>query len=480
MFVEARRPPAVRRWPRAPWLVVATVCIGAFMGQLDASIVTLAVPRIRTDLHASLSSVEWVALSYLLVLVATVSAVGRASDMFGRKLFYTYGFVVFTVASLACGLAPNLGWLIVGRIVQALGAAMLQANSVALIRTNVPPERLGRAIGIQGAAQAVGLAMGPAVGGLLIAAGGWRWVFFVNVPAGVLGVLLGWLLLPRTRSHAPRTSFDWPGLLLLFPAVASMLWGLSRAADGRVLDAAVLAPVGVAAVLLVLFGRAQRRSAAPLIDPALFAQKAFTAGIASGLLGYLVLFGALFVTPLYLEAGPGMSPGRAGLLLCVLPLMLGSAAPLGGRIADRVGARLPTVGGLLIAAAGAALLTFGAASVTAISFALVVLGLGLGLFIPANNAAVAGTGPPQHAGMVSGVLNMSRGIGTSLGVAVIGAAYALGLGRPGHPEARALHGLHVAALVLTAAALSGAALAAGVSAADVRGRRASSSGQRQE
>jgi EmrB/QacA subfamily drug resistance transporter len=459
--VEPRRPHAVRGWSGAPWLVVATVCIGAFMGQLDASIVTLAVPSIRGDLHVSLSSVEWVALSYLLVLVATVSAVGRMSDMFGRKLFYFYGFVVFTVASLGCGLAPSLGWLLGCRVVQAVGAAMLQANSVALIRTNISADKLGRAIGIQGAAQAIGLALGPAVGGLLIGLAGWRWVFFVNVPAGLFGLVLGWLLLPRTRSHAPRARLDWPGLLLLFPAVAALLWGLSRAADGRVLSVAVLAPVALGVVLLALFVRAERRSAAPLIEPALFAQRSFTTGVTSGLLAYLVLFGALFVTPLYLEAGAGISPAHAGLVLCVLPLMLGMVAPLAGHAADRIGSRLPTVAGLSIAATGAVLLLLGPATVTGISVALGVLGLGLGLFIPANNATVAGSGTAQQAGMVSGVLNMTRGVGTSLGVAVIGTAYALGLGVPAHPGAApAERGLHAAALVLIVVALSGSAVAA--------------------
>ncbi|MBU4465903.1 MAG: MFS transporter, partial [Actinobacteria bacterium] len=165
---EAPRPASIRDSPRAPWLIVITVCVGAFMGQLDASIVTVAIPAMRSDLHASIDEVEWVALVYLLVLVGTIAAVGRISDMFGRKLLYIYGFILFTVSSLACGLSPTIEWLLLSRAFQAVGAAMLQANSVALIRTNVPKTSLGRAIGLQGAAQAIGLALGPSVGGLLV------------------------------------------------------------------------------------------------------------------------------------------------------------------------------------------------------------------------------------------------------------------------------------------------------------------------
>src|SRR5471030_216616 len=192
LVVEPRRPVAVRNWPRAPWLVVVTVRIGAFLGQLDASIVTLALPTLQQHFHTSLASVEWVALSYLLVLVVSVTAVGRLADMIGRKLLYTYGFAIFTLASVGCGFSPSLGVLIGFRVVQALGAAMLQANSVALIATAIPTASLGRAIGIQGAAQATGLALGPTVGGLLIGVAGWRSIFFINVPVGIVGLVLGW------------------------------------------------------------------------------------------------------------------------------------------------------------------------------------------------------------------------------------------------------------------------------------------------
>jgi MFS family permease len=182
----------VRESPHAHWYVVGAVCIGAFMGQLDASIVRLALPGIGRDFHASGGAVEWVALAYLLVLVATVAAVGRIADAVGRKLLYVYGFGVFTAGSVLCSLAPPLPVLIAARVLQAIGAAMLQANSVAPIAEAMPASLLGRGIGVQGGAQALGLALGPAVGGLLLAIGGWRLILLVNLPAGAIGLALGW------------------------------------------------------------------------------------------------------------------------------------------------------------------------------------------------------------------------------------------------------------------------------------------------
>jgi MFS family permease len=203
LLVEPRRPQGIRERPNAPWLAVAAVCVGAFMGQLDASIVTVALPTLQRTFDASVGAVTWVGLSYLLVLVATVTAVGRFADMWGRKLLYVYGFVIFALASALCGLAPDLAALCGFRALQAVGAAMLQANSLAIIVLVVPGRSLGKAIGIQGTAQALGLALGPSIGGLLLAAGGWRLIFFVNVLVG--------LVVPSPRSswcHGVGTC--WP------------------------------------------------------------------------------------------------------------------------------------------------------------------------------------------------------------------------------------------------------------------------------
>jgi EmrB/QacA subfamily drug resistance transporter len=461
-LVERRRPPVIAANPNSHWLVVATVCVGAFMGQLDASIVVLALPSLQASFHSSLGSVEWVSLAYLLVLVATVTAVGRFADMAGRKLLYIYGFGVFVIGSALCALAPNLPFLDAFRVIQGFGAAMLQANSVALIVQAVPPAKLGRSIGIQGAAQALGLALGPAVGGLLLELGGWRLIFLVNIPAGIVGIALGWFLLPRSRHLSERQPIDFWGIGTFVVAVTGLMLAVSFGNEAGWASPQILAYLVVTAVFGTVFIRHELHDPAPMMRLAVFKVAAFSAGISSGLLSYLCLFGVLFVLPFYLEFSGHLQPGAAGLQLLVLPLALGVTAPLTGILADRVGARSLTVGGMIVV--GIALLAM-AAHPPASGLLLVELaaaGIGLGMFTPPNNAAIMGAAPRQQAGMASGILNMTRGLGTSMGVALTALVFGLAAGtsaaRAMAPGA-ATRGLVAAALFLAITAFLAAALA---------------------
>lgn len=465
LFTEPPRPGKVRRSVWAPWLAVGTVCIGAFMGQLDASIVTVALPSIARAFNTGLGAVEWVVLAYVLVLVGAVAPVGRLADSMGRKLLYTYGFLVFAGASAGCAFAPSLGVLVLFRVVQGVGAVMLQANSVALIREAAPPGRLGAAIGVQGAAQAVGLAAGPSVGGLLVAAGGWPLIFLINVPVGAVGLVLAWLMLPRSRHLARASDIDVRGTAFLAGAAACLLAALSLAVQRGVAAVAVAG----AAVGAVLFGSAavvrQRQRRGAVIDDALLHQPDFVLGCASALCAYGALFGALVVVPFFLEGGLGVSTAQVGLRLTVLPVALAVVAPLAGRLADRAGVRLPTVAGMAVAVLGFALLA--ADPVGALMPALALAGAGLGLYIPANNAGVMGAAPPGHAGSAGGLLNMARGLGTALGVAIAGLVYASVAGSAAHTGVAADHA--IAGLRATAIALALAAAAAGALAALRRG-----------
>ncbi len=323
LLAERPRPSTIRTGRAAPWLAVGTVCFGAFMGQLDASIVTLAFPALQRQFAASLAAVQWVSLAYLVTLVALLIPAGRIADAAGRKLVYLYGFVVFTAASAACGLAPTLGALVGFRAVQAVGAAMLQANSIALVTTSVPrPQaRLRAALGMQAGAQALGLALGPTLGGLLVATAGWRWVFAINVPVGLVAVVAGHYLLPRTRERNPLGELDWPGLALLATPAAAGLLAVS-AASGLPLPAwAVLA---LAAVTV--------GAAAGLVARGLLGHGGVGVGLVGALGGYLVLFGPLVLVPVVL-AGRGVAVQHAGLALSALPAGFALAATIGGRCA---------------------------------------------------------------------------------------------------------------------------------------------------
>jgi EmrB/QacA subfamily drug resistance transporter len=456
LLVETRRPRAVAAHRNAAWFVVASVCVGAFMGQLDASIVTLAFPTLQRQFDAPLGSVTWVGLTYLLVLVASVAAVGRLADMIGRKLLYTYGFAVFIAGSALCGLAPGLLALDGARALQAVGAAMLQANSVAIIALAVPSRSLGRAIGVQGAAQAVGLALGPAVGGLLLAAGGWRLLFFINVPFGIIGLVAGLLFIPRSRELAARVRFDWPGLLLFVPAVVSVMAAVSLGNHVGWTSALILGAGLLGVLLTVAFVMHERRTPAPMLDTRLFKHVPFSAGISSGLLSYLVMFGVLLVVPIFLDRALHLGAGRTGLELAVMPVTLAVAAPFAGRLADRIGARPLTVTGMLLVAVTLATLAVGQPGQVRLVASLALVGAGLGLFTPSNNAAIMASAPRREAGVASGVLNMTRGMGTALGLALTGMVYGLAATATGGLDLAAAFLATVAGLAVLIASLRGA------------------------
>ncbi|MHB8593874.1 MAG: DHA2 family efflux MFS transporter permease subunit [Acidimicrobiales bacterium] len=459
LLVEPPRPAAVRDRPSAFWLVVATVCIGAFMNQLDASIVTVAFPTLQRQFHVTIGAVTWVGLTYLLTLVGLITAVGRVADMVGRKLLYIYGFLVFIVGSALCGLAPTLGALDVFRVLQGIGAAMIQANSVAIIVLAVPAGKLGRAIGIQGAAQALGLAMGPTLGGLLIALGGWRLIFFVNVPAGLIGTALGWFLIPRSRHLQARVAFDWIGLVLFVPAVVALLAAVSFGDRLGWTSSAILVLFTAAAVLVTGFIWRERHARFPMLDLSLFRRVPFTAGISSGLLSYLVLFGVLFVVPFYLERALHQSPGAAGLELAAMPIALGVVAPVAGRSAERLGARPLTVAGMALAAAMMAMLFAVHGAIWPVVAELAGVGVALGLFTPPNNAAIMGSVPKQQTGVASGVLNMTRGMGTAMGLAFTGLVFALVAGSAPASAALASRGFEACVVFLGAISLLAMAIA---------------------
>ncbi len=459
LLVEPRRPQVIRDRPNAPWFAVAAVCVGAFMGQLDASIVTVALPTLQRTFNASVGAVTWVGLSYLLVLVASVIAVGRFADMWGRKLLYVYGFLVFVIASALCGLAPNLGALCGFRALQALGAAMLQANSLAIIVLVVPGRALGKAIGLQGAAQALGLALGPTVGGLLLAAGGWRLIFFVNIPFGLFGAVAAILLVPRSRNLLARVRFDWAGLALFFPAVVALLSAISFGAQLGWGSASIVTLFVVAVVLGVLFVWHERRDRDPMLDLRLFRSAQFTTGIASGMGSYLVMFGVLLLVPFYLERALGLGTARSGLELMAMPLAFGIVAPLAGRLADRTGARPLTVTGMTLVAFGLVAMAALRPSTGWFLALLALVGVGMGLFTSPNNASIMGAAPGQQAGMASGVLNTTRGMGTALGLAVTGSIFVVAGGDAGSAS-RAQHAFSVTAYVLAAIAAAAGVVSA--------------------
>jgi MFS family permease len=357
-----------------------------------------------------------VSLSYVLTLVALVVPIGAWADAVGRKSLYIAGFLVFSLASAACAFAPDLVVLCGFRVVQAVGAALMQANSVALIAAIAPRARLGRMVGMQAAAQAIGLAAGPALGGLLLSAGSWRLLFLVNVPAGVIGLATAATLLPRSRDLAPVRRIDPRGIALFVPVVGLGLLAMSLASlPGRAWTA------GLAAASAVVLGAVavshQRRSAAPLVQRVVFAAPGLRRGLVAALSGYAMLFGALVVMPLFLTRVHHLGPATVGLLVASLPVGIGVAAPIAGRLADRAPAQVARVG-LLVTIAALTAMAGLRPSGAPLTLLLALVGLGIGSFTPANNRSLMLAAPPGTSGAVAGLLNMTRGLGTAAGTAI--------------------------------------------------------------
>lgn len=449
---ERPRPDRVREHPRAWWLAVATVCFGAFMGQLDASVVTLTYGSLGAEFGTSLAAVEWVSLAYLLTLAALLIPVGRFADARGRKLLYLHGFGVFVVASAACGLAPSLGTLIAFRVAQAAGAAMMQANSVALVVTSAPAGRTRGALGVQAAAQALGLALGPTVGGALVSTLGWRWVFGINVPIGIVALVAGHYLLPRTRERNQARELDRAGAVLLTVATTAGLLGVSAASGLPVPGWGVAALFAVAVAGGWAFTARQRRAPSPLLDLDLLRVRAVSAGLAGALGAYLVLFGPLVLVPIVLT-GRGSSELLAGLVLTALPAGFGAGAVGGEPLLRGTTDRARGVLGAGTAAASLAGMLFLPLSPGWLAAQAAVLGLGLGVFTPANNALIMKAVPARWSGTGGGLVNMARSLGTALGVALVALALHLG------PDGGRLDGARWAIAVLLAASAATVAAA---------------------
>jgi EmrB/QacA subfamily drug resistance transporter len=410
------------------WLVVGTVCIGAFMGQVDSSIMQVLLPRLETQFNARLSTVSWVVVAYLIAMAAFLPIFGRLADMFGRKLLYTGGFLLFVVASASCGLAPNLPVLIAFRVLQGIGAALLSSSSVAIVLAAAGEELRGRALGVQAAAQAVGLSAGPAIGGLILDTLDWRWVFFVNLPVGLAGTFMAWFVLPTTKNLPDKTRFDWKGAVLIAPALAAAVAVLNEGHAAGATTPLVLSLALLALILLIAFVRAERRAQAPLIDLELFGRRAFSAANIAGLLSYGALFGLFFLMPFLLLRAYGDSIFAAGVRLCIIPVMISVVAPIGGALYDSLGARLPTVSGMLICAGALIMLGFaldGARDgLWLVMLALALFGVGQGLFLSPNNSAIVAAAPASLTGQAGGFVNVTRACGMSVGVAAASALLA--------------------------------------------------------
>ena len=406
---------------------LAGLSLSMLLSSLGTSIANVGLPALAQAFTASFQEVQWIVLAYLLAITTLIVSVGRLGDVTGRRRLLLAGIFLFTVASVLCGFAPTLWLLIVARAAQGLGAAVMMALTLAFVGETVPKAKTGSAMGLLGTMSAIGTALGPSLGGVLIAGLGWRALFLVNVPLGILTFLLAHRYLP-VDAQGPKTDragFDKVGTLLLALTLAAyaLAMTIGRGRFGWLNIALLLA----AAFGAGLFGLAEARAASPLIRLAMFRDPVLSASLAMSALVSTVMMATLVVGPFYLSRGLGLDAARVGLVLSAGPLVAALTGVPAGRIADRLGAQRVTLVGLLAIAAGSFLLSMMPATLGLSGYIapIVVMTAGYGLFQTANNTAVMTEIRPDQRGVVSGMLNLSRNLGLITGASVMGAVFAL-------------------------------------------------------
>jgi EmrB/QacA subfamily drug resistance transporter len=407
------------------WYVMAAVAMGVFLATIDGSIVNVALPTLVREFNTEFPVVQWVVLGYLLTVTTLMLSVGRLGDMIGKKRPYAAGFVIFTLGSVLCGLAPSVYWLIAFRVLQGIGSAMMMALGMAIVTEAFPPSERGKALGFTGTMVSVGIVLGPVLGGLIIGAFSWRWIFFVNLPIGILGTWMVVRFVPALRP-AGGQRFDLLGAAVLFFGLGSLLLALTLGQGRGFTDPAVLALFASFVVFLVLFITIERRIKDPMIDLSLFRNSLFNINLITGFCIFVSMAGTIILMPFYLENVLGYDPQAVGFLLAIVPISLGITAPLSGALSDRVGTRPITVAGLVIILVGFLALTTLSADTTALGYVLrfLPIGIGIGIFQSPNNSAVMGAVPRSRLGIASGLLSVTRTLGQSTGIAVLGAIWA--------------------------------------------------------
>lgn len=411
---------------RMKWWALAAVGSGVLISTIDGSIVNISLNTLVDVFNTSLSAVEWVVLSYLLTLTCLLLSMGRLGDIVGKRRVYLVGFVIFTVASALCGLAPAIGALIGFRVIQAVGAAMIQAVGPALLVVAFPPQERGTALGAIGSIVALGILVGPILGGVLLQNVGWQSIFFVNLPIGILGVWLTLRSLPNDKPSARDQRFDYAGAGILLVSLASLLVALTEGPLWGWLDGRTLGLLAASLLAAGLFYFWEGRAPAPMVNLAIFRRAAFSYNLLAALILFVALSFNLLLTPIYLQRVRGLDPQTTGLVLISLPIMLSLVSPLSGRLSDRIGPRVLTATGLVVTALGLAGMSLSSATQPLwqmIGF-LMLTGLGIGLFQSPNNSAVMGNAPREALGVAGGLLAVVRTLGQTSGIAIAGAIWA--------------------------------------------------------
>ncbi|MBY5328158.1 MFS transporter [Rhizobium leguminosarum] len=461
-IIAERSEAIAERAPSARW-ALASLSLSMLLPSLGTSIANVGLPSLAQAFDAAFQDVQWIVLAYLLAITTLIVSVGRLGDIIGRRRLLLIGILLFTLASILCGVAPTLWLMIAARAVQGLGAAIMMALTMAFVGETVPKERTGSAMGLLGTMSAIGTALGPSLGGLLIAGLGWPAIFLVNVPVGVLTFVLAYRHLPAdiSKGKTDRKDFDMAGTLLLALTLSAYALAMTIG-HGRsgLLNIALLSAAVFGTGLFVF---TEARAASPLIQLTVFRNRVLTASLAMNVLVSTVMMATLVVAPFYLSHALGLNQALVGIVMSIGPIISILSGVPAGRLVDRLDAPFVVVAGLVaMAAASVAMAVL--SGISGYIAAIAMLTPGYQLFQAANNTAVMADVRSEQRGVISGMLNLSRNLGLIAGASVMGAVFAFSSGTSdvtaAHPEAIA-SGMRMTFAVATVLVVVALAIAAG-------------------
>ena len=445
------------------WWTLGALSFALFMIMLDNTVVNVALPSIQRDLGIGLSELEWTVNAYALTFAVLMLTGGKLADFFGRRRIFLIGLVTFTISSLACGLAATGGTLIGARTLQGIGAALMLPATLSIISATFPAHQRGMAIGIWAGVSAMALAIGPLIGGLITEHINWSWIFFVNVPVGVLGLIVGRLVIKESRDTSAEQRLDFPGLLASAIGLFALTFALIEANSYGWTDPMIIGLFVLSAVSLAAFVLLELHQRSPMLDLSLFRSSTFAGANVVALLVTLAMFGVFFFMSIYMQNILGYSATKTGAAFLPMTILIILIAPISGKASDRIGSRALMTAGMLCLSAS--LIVFSRLGLDSTFWdilpGLVVGGFGMALVMTPMTAAALGSVPVEKSGVGSGVLNTFRQLGGALGIAVMGAIVAsyvdLGAGRP--DPSSFIDGFQAALRVSAVFALIGAVVA---------------------
>ncbi|MBE9230606.1 MFS transporter [Cuspidothrix issatschenkoi LEGE 03284] len=416
-------PPAVKT--SVKWWTILSVSIGVFIFSLDVYIVNLALPSMLASLHTSFANSQWIVLSYLLAISIFVLSVSKLGDMVSKKKLYIIGMMVFTTSSLLCGFAPNIGFLIAFRAIQGLGAAFISGLGTAMIVEAFPPEERGLGLGIRAGVFGLGMMLGPTIGGLLINIGDWPLIFFINVPIGIVGILMMAYFVPPSIINPKKQKFDIMGTIVITFMLTCFILGITLLEEQSYNLNIVLALLCLSVISLGIFLFIESRTFNPILDWKMFRSLDLSLGLWLRFIGNFVIAGVIFILPFFFQWVEQYSSNKTGFLLAIPPIIIVLTAPIAGMLSDRFGSRIISLIGLLLMAIGCLLISTFNTKLTIINYMMAIIpyGLGIGMFQSPNNSAIMGAAPQDSLGIASGLLSLSRILGQTLGVPFVGGIF---------------------------------------------------------